>query len=746
MAFSGALTLTDLNDYLGPSQACIKPVEGKDAPQADAEPSEVEGGAATQIAVESNGVYEVAPLAAGSRDAASTQPQTRARTKLEAAEISLNDCLACSGCVTSAESVLIGMQSLDEVRKIVAENRAEPASPRTMVASIAPQCLASLSARHSLSSSSTSSLEETFIPLDALLKRIDYFLRTSFDFAAVTDTTFARHIALREHEREFVERREATRRLPGKPQLPMLASACPGWVCYAEKTHGELLPFISQTKSPQQVMGSLFKQWYSRKHSLSPSQVYHVAIMPCYDKKLEASRPDFYDEILATRDVDCVITTGELDRLMLEEGFDITQPVPTEHDCRPLPVAEAASRRVVAESSQLSKQGANSTQPLPSFVNHVGSSSGSYLFSLIRASWDEHLQSMPTLPEQQDPKLDVRIIRTADFTEYVLRAPGGEILFKGAQCYGFRNLQNLVRKVQRQTGVKSRKGAAALMSSPADDSSSGATRPRARPTRGVMAKRGGMIKRGTAAHGGSSNGRPSYQEDPQYVPPEDAESRGYDYVEVMACPGGCVNGGGQIRPPVGQGEEGHIKSNNNGISMAISSGLVESTEAQLDSPQPLPLDASAPSNASGSVAVLAKTSAMKDLDPEGYSSGWSTPLSDRSHSQLGPEEPPMTQGWQGTSKEWVKRVEKAYWAAAPSAVDARQPNSAGASDGSRESLQAALRAPSDGDEQRRQLDVLADEIVAEMVGSSEATQRQQILRTQYRAVQDEAVSGLAVQW
>ena len=34
--------------------------------------------------------------------------------------------------------------------------------------------------------------------------------------------------------------------------LPMLASACPGWVCYAEKTHGDfVLPYISSTKSPQ---------------------------------------------------------------------------------------------------------------------------------------------------------------------------------------------------------------------------------------------------------------------------------------------------------------------------------------------------------------------------------------------------------------------------------------------------------------------------------------------------------------
>lgn len=38
---------------------------------------------------------------------------------------------------------------------------------------------------------------------------------------------------------------------PGGP-LPLLASSCPGWVVYAEKTHGSyILPHISTAKSPQ---------------------------------------------------------------------------------------------------------------------------------------------------------------------------------------------------------------------------------------------------------------------------------------------------------------------------------------------------------------------------------------------------------------------------------------------------------------------------------------------------------------
>lgn len=48
----------------------------------------------------------------------------------------------------------------------------------------------------------------------------------------------------------------------------------------------------------------------SRQH-LTPDRIYHVTVMPCYDKKLEASRPDFFSQEHQTRDVDCVVTTGQ---------------------------------------------------------------------------------------------------------------------------------------------------------------------------------------------------------------------------------------------------------------------------------------------------------------------------------------------------------------------------------------------------------------------------------------------------
>ena len=96
--------------------------------------------------------------------------------------------------------------------------------------------------------------------LHQILRRVQAFARTVLGFEDVYYTTFSRHLALLEHAREFEERKKAS-----AGSLPMLASACPGWVCYAEKTHAEMLPFISRTKSPQQVMGTLVKEWLGTK-------------------------------------------------------------------------------------------------------------------------------------------------------------------------------------------------------------------------------------------------------------------------------------------------------------------------------------------------------------------------------------------------------------------------------------------------------------------------------------------------
>ncbi|KAM6502276.1 Iron hydrogenase [Amanita muscaria] len=429
MTFSGALTLTDLNDFISPSQACIKPVQ-----QSNSEVPEPGGATVCDSKHSSGGYYEVS----------SSQTQR----KLEQAQISLNDCLACSGCITSAESVLITSQSHAEVLAFLAanENKAVP------VISIAPQSLASLAA--SLPASVT---------LHQVLRRVRTFCKEALGFAHVFDITFARHVSLKEHVREFEERRQGSE----ASKLPMMASACPGWICYAEKAHSEMLPYISRTKSPQQVMGTLVKYWLGEKWekrravTCLPNEIYHVSVMPCYDKKLEASREDFRNEEYATRDVDCVITTGELDLMMRDKGWDLSVPV-------------------IGESDD------EEDDVFPTLLQHPGSSSGSYLQAIVN-----HVVKTWPVPLEAS----VKIVRNADFEEYTLQERDeGKIVFKGAKCYGFRNLQNVVRKVGKGDGLTGR-----------------------RKTR------------------------------------KEAE-RGYDYVEVMACAAGCVNGGGQLKRGEGNRE------------------------------------------------------------------------------------------------------------------------------------------------------------------------------------------------
>lgn len=50
-------------------------------------------------------------------------------------------------------------------------------------------------------------------------------------------------------------------------------------------------------------------------------RIFHASVMPCFDKKLEASRDDFVVD--GERDVDCVVGTAEIDGLLTEFGVDL---------------------------------------------------------------------------------------------------------------------------------------------------------------------------------------------------------------------------------------------------------------------------------------------------------------------------------------------------------------------------------------------------------------------------------------
>ena len=84
--------------------------------------------------------------------------------------------------------------------------------------------------------------------------------------------------------------------------------------------------------------------------------------MPCFDKKLEASREDFYNDIYETRDVDLVITTVEVEDMMAEKCSDGFASLPDDATC------------LDVELLQLGED--------LGMVNHRGSSSGGYLESV----------------------------------------------------------------------------------------------------------------------------------------------------------------------------------------------------------------------------------------------------------------------------------------------------------------------------------------------------------------------------
>lgn len=45
--------------------------------------------------------------------------------------------------------------------------------------------------------------------------------------------------------------------------------------------------------------------------------------MPCYDKKLEASRKEFEDTLTLSKDVDLVITSLEVEEMLMQDGVSL---------------------------------------------------------------------------------------------------------------------------------------------------------------------------------------------------------------------------------------------------------------------------------------------------------------------------------------------------------------------------------------------------------------------------------------
>jgi iron-only hydrogenase group A len=122
--------------------------------------------------------------------------------------------------------------------------------------------------------------------------------------------------------------------------LPQFTSCCPGWVKFAEYFHPDLLPNLSTAKSPQQMFGALAKTYYAQKTGRKPGDIVVVSVMPCTAKKFEAQRPEM--SAGAGPDVDAVLTTRELGRMITQAGIDF-HALPDETMDQPLGISSGAA-------------------------------------------------------------------------------------------------------------------------------------------------------------------------------------------------------------------------------------------------------------------------------------------------------------------------------------------------------------------------------------------------------------------
>lgn len=143
-------------------------------------------------------------------------------------------------------------------------------------------------------------------------------------FAKVFDTSFTADLTVVEEAEEFLAR------FAKGEKLPQFTSCCPGWVTYAEQYHPELLSNLSSCRSPQQMFGSLAKEMLCEELKLGRGDLVVVSVMPCTAKKFEARREEFARD--GARDVDHVITTQELGRMIEERGLQFRSVEPESFD------------------------------------------------------------------------------------------------------------------------------------------------------------------------------------------------------------------------------------------------------------------------------------------------------------------------------------------------------------------------------------------------------------------------------
>ena len=143
-------------------------------------------------------------------------------------------------------------------------------------------------------------------------------------FKYVFDTSFSADLTIMEEASELIHR------IKNKGELPMFTSCSPAWVKFVETFYPRFIPNISSSKSPQAMMGAIVKTHWAQRQGIDPADIFSVSIMPCTAKKFEAARPEMGRGGL--QDVDAVLTTRELARLLRQHNLDLSRLSPDTPD------------------------------------------------------------------------------------------------------------------------------------------------------------------------------------------------------------------------------------------------------------------------------------------------------------------------------------------------------------------------------------------------------------------------------